>query len=63
MPIITNLAPYFERYLTLEGVHPTATYNYKARELFGLPVLVHTMHSQSATRIPGCIWQFQPMQI
>lgn len=44
MPIITNLAPYFERYLTLEGVHPAATYNYKARELFGLPVFVHTMH-------------------
>lgn len=44
MPIITNLAPYFERYLTLERVHPMATYNYKARELFGLPVFVHTMH-------------------
>ncbi len=44
MDIISTLAPLFERYITLESVHPSATYNYKARGMFGLPVFESTMH-------------------
>lgn len=44
MSLIAQLAPHFERYLTLERVHPQATYNYGARKLFGLPVIETTCH-------------------
>ena len=42
--VFEALAPYFERYLTLERVHPTRTYNYKARGFIGWPVIEVTMH-------------------
>lgn len=44
MNIITLLSPFFERYITLERVHPHATYNYKARNMFGVPVIEATLH-------------------
>ncbi|MCB1995647.1 MAG: hypothetical protein KDG57_07165 [Rhodoferax sp.] len=44
MNIIQALAPLFERYITVERVHPTATYDYKARNMFGLPVFDIKMH-------------------
>lgn len=45
MSLINHLAPRFERYLTLERVHPQATYNYKARNFFDLPVIESTFHA------------------
>lgn len=51
MAILESLAPYFERYLTLERVHPTKTYNYKARGFFGWPVIEITLHKPKCT--PG----------
>lgn len=51
MNTIALLAPYFERYITLERVHPQATYNYKARNMFGLPVIEATLHRPKCT--PG----------
>ena len=44
MDILQYLAPSFEHYLTLEGVHPTRTYNYAARGYTGLPVIEVTQH-------------------
>lgn len=44
MTLMTLLSSKFERYITLERVHSTATYNYKARGIFGLPVFEHTLH-------------------
>lgn len=44
MDVVKLLAPYFERYVTLERVHPTKTYNYKARGFFDWPVIEITMH-------------------
>jgi hypothetical protein len=44
MSVVSLLAPRFERYLTLEGVHPTATYDYKARGFIGSSVIETTMH-------------------
>ena len=44
MDVVELLAPYFERYVTLERVHPTKTYSYKARGFFGWPVIEITMH-------------------
>lgn len=49
--LLASLTPYFERYLTLERVHPTATYNYKARGFFDWPVIDVTMHRPKCT--PG----------
>jgi hypothetical protein len=49
--VLASLAPYFEHYLTLERVHPTATYNYKARGFFDWPVIDVTMHRPKCT--PG----------
>lgn len=49
MSVLASLAPYFEHYLTL--VHPTATYNYKARGFFNWPVIDVTMHRPKCT--PG----------
>lgn len=49
MNVLASLAPYFERYLTLERVHPTATYNYKARGFFNWPVIDVTMHRPKCT--------------
>jgi hypothetical protein len=43
--IISLLAPYFERYITLERIHPTDTYNYKARGVSGAPVIETILHS------------------
>jgi hypothetical protein len=51
MNTIALLAPYFERYITLERAHPYATYNYKARNMFGLPVIEATLHRPKCT--PG----------
>lgn len=48
MSVIAHLAPYFERYITLERVHPHATYHYKARQMFDLPVIESTLH------VPKC---------
>lgn len=45
MSLIFHLAPVFERYLTLERVHAQATYNYKARGFFDLPVIESTFHA------------------
>ncbi len=42
--LLSLLAPYFDRYFTLDRVHPTDTYNYKARDLFEVPVIDITMH-------------------
>lgn len=42
--LLSLLAPYFDRYFTLERVHPTDTYNYKARGFFEVPVIDITMH-------------------
>lgn len=44
MNVVSLLAPYFERYVTLERVHPSQTYDYKARGLFGLPVIEASLH-------------------
>lgn len=44
MNVVSLLAPYFERYITLEHVHPSQTYDYKARGFFGLPVIEVSMH-------------------
>lgn len=44
MDIISTIAPLFERYITLERVHPTSKYDYKARGMFSLPVFECTMH-------------------
>src|SRR5687768_18317782 len=44
--IVSLLAPYFERYITLERIHPTGTYNYKARDVSGAQVIETTMHSR-----------------
>ena len=49
MTLIKHLAPYFDRYITLERVHPVATYNYKARGFFGLPVIEIAMHQPKCT--------------
>jgi hypothetical protein len=49
MSTISLLAPYFDRYITLERVHPQATYNYKARNMFGLPVIDATLHRPKCT--------------
>lgn len=38
MDIISTIAPYFQHYIHISRVHPTATYNYLAREAIGLPV-------------------------
>lgn len=51
MNALEMLAPYFERYLTLERVHPTATYNYRARGFLNWPVIDLTMHRPKCT--PG----------
>lgn len=51
MNTIALLAPYFERYITLVRVHPYATYNYKARNMSGLPVIEVTLHRPKCT--PG----------
>lgn len=45
MSLIAHLAPHIERYLTLERVHPHATYHYKARGFFDLPVIESTFHA------------------
>lgn len=45
MSLIFHLAPVFERYLTLERVRAQATYNYKARGFFDLPVIESTFHA------------------
>lgn len=44
MNVLPFFAPSFERYLTLERVHPTRTYNYAKRGVFGLPVIELTQH-------------------
>lgn len=44
MNVLSLLAPHFEHYITLDRVHPSQTYDYKAREFFGLPVIDITMH-------------------
>jgi hypothetical protein len=44
MDIISRLSSHFERYLTIERVHASATYDYRARGMYGLPVFVTTMH-------------------
>jgi hypothetical protein len=49
--LLASLAPYFERYMTLERIHPTATYNYKARGFCNWPVIDVTMHRPKCT--PG----------
>ena len=49
MNLLHVLAPYFERYLTLERVHPTATYDYKARGFSGWPVIEVTMQQPKCT--------------
>ena len=46
MSLIGYLSPHFERYLTLKRVHPQATYHYKARKLFDLPVIESAFHAQ-----------------
>lgn len=51
MNLVSLLAPHFDRYLTLERVHPTKTYHYKARGFFDLPVIDITMHKTKC--IPG----------
>ncbi|WP_151445818.1 hypothetical protein [Lacisediminimonas profundi] len=38
------LAPFFEHYITLEGVHPSLTYDYKARGLRNQPVIMSRRH-------------------
>jgi hypothetical protein len=49
--LLASLTPHFERYLTLERIHPTSTYNYKARGFFHWPVIDVTMHKPKCT--PG----------
>ena len=51
MDTLALLAPYFDRYITLERVHPHATYNYKARNMFELPVIDITLHQPKCS--PG----------
>lgn len=55
MDIIKTLSSHFERYLTVERVHPSATYNYKARDMFGLPIFETTMHKPKCT---GGSWTY-----
>lgn len=43
-PVLSHLATHFERYLTLHRVHPSRTYNYKARNFFDLPLIEFTRH-------------------
>jgi hypothetical protein len=43
--VLSLLAPYFDRYFTLERVHPSDTYNYKARNFYEIPVIDVTMHT------------------
>lgn len=50
MQLICHLGPHFERYLTLERIHPQATYNYKARNLFDQPVIDVTFHAQKCRK-------------
>ena len=45
MSLIFHLVPVFERYLTLERVRAHATYNYKVRGFFDLPVTESTFHA------------------
>lgn len=42
--LISQLAPHFERYITLNRVHPSKVYHYKARDMFDLPVFEITPH-------------------
>ena len=39
MNVIPFFAPSFERYMTLERVHPTRTYDYEKRGVAGFPVI------------------------
>ena len=49
MNLLPFLAPYFERYITLERVNPTRTYDYKARGFHCLPVIDVTLHKPKCT--------------
>lgn len=42
--LIRALSSHLEPYITLERVHPTATYDYKARDMFRMPVIETTTH-------------------
>jgi hypothetical protein len=42
--ILPFLSPSFEHYITLERVHPTQTYNYAKRNMYGLRVIEATRH-------------------
>jgi hypothetical protein len=44
MDIVHLLAPFFERYITINGVVPGRTYNYAKRGFKNLPVMDLTMH-------------------
>jgi len=37
MNLVELLPPYFDRHITLECLHPTETYDYKACGFFALP--------------------------
>ena len=50
MNVVSLLAPYFEKYLTLERVHPTKTYDYRARGFIGWPVIDVTLHKPKCAR-------------
>src|SRR5687768_16919984 len=50
MDLLALFAPYFERYLTLERVHPIKTYDYVARGFRGEPVIDLTMHGPKCKR-------------
>ncbi len=44
-PLLPHLAHRFEHYLTLERIHPSKTYSYRARGFFLLPVVEYTQHA------------------
>lgn len=56
MDLLQYLGPAFEPYITVHRVHPSATYNYKARGLFGLPVFEVSMHAPKCA--PGTSWVY-----
>jgi hypothetical protein len=45
MSVVSLLAPYFDRYITIERIHPSQTYDYKARGVIGARVIEITMHT------------------
>lgn len=49
MNLVSLLSSHFDCYITLESVHSTDTYDYKARGFFRLPVIETTMHAPKCT--------------